>query len=336
MKFYNPRFSLTAREDKIESPENLVFSGGGILGLAYVGAMKALQEKKLLGNIKRYAGASAGAITAALLAIGFTPEELEKEIVKINFGDFLKKSPVNIEAIAKDPNLLMSPENAPLILLFEIGQFGLCDGSVFNRWFLKMLKTKFIEGSTAFSKSTTFSQLYAKKGIELSIVLCHANTSKTVIASHKNKELANMPIATAVRASMAIPFIYEPVVYPPEDALSKQNIYVDGGTMYNYPIEIFDDYDPKKTLGFILGTEASILNPTHKKDTNLITHIACLMDAIKNVSYEYCFRMGNAYRTIFIDTAGINMLNFSLTNAQKQTLITNGHSATLEYFQTNK
>ena len=78
--------------------ENLVFEGGGIKGLAYVGALKAHrlrpyihQEKKdeftssplqvlddigVLQNVKRYAGSSAGATCACLLAVGCTVEQL--------------------------------------------------------------------------------------------------------------------------------------------------------------------------------------------------------------------------------------------------------------------
>ena len=51
---------------------NLVFEGGGVKGIAYVGAMKVLKEEGILPNIKRVGGTSAGAINATLFALGFT------------------------------------------------------------------------------------------------------------------------------------------------------------------------------------------------------------------------------------------------------------------------
>jgi NTE family protein len=49
---------------------NLVFEGGGVKGIAYAGAIEVLEKESILSDIKRVAGTSAGAITAALLASG--------------------------------------------------------------------------------------------------------------------------------------------------------------------------------------------------------------------------------------------------------------------------
>jgi len=49
---------------------NVVFDDGAVKGIAYAGAIRVLEEKRLLGDIRRVAGTSAGAITAALLAVG--------------------------------------------------------------------------------------------------------------------------------------------------------------------------------------------------------------------------------------------------------------------------
>lgn len=49
---------------------NLVFEGGGVKGIAYVGALEVLQEEGILQNVKRVAGTSAGAMMAVLVEIG--------------------------------------------------------------------------------------------------------------------------------------------------------------------------------------------------------------------------------------------------------------------------
>src|SRR5262245_13995736 len=55
-----------------------VFEGGGAKGIAFVGALQVLQERG--HTLRRYIGTSAGAITAALLAAGYTTEEMMQAI----------------------------------------------------------------------------------------------------------------------------------------------------------------------------------------------------------------------------------------------------------------
>ena len=52
-----------------------VFEGGGALGTAYVGALRALHDNNIW--FRRVAGNSAGAITAALIAAGFSAPEMQ-------------------------------------------------------------------------------------------------------------------------------------------------------------------------------------------------------------------------------------------------------------------
>ena len=59
--------------------ENIVFGGCAPAGaFVYAGAVAALEELDVASHIKRYAGASAGALTAALCAIGLGSAELQK------------------------------------------------------------------------------------------------------------------------------------------------------------------------------------------------------------------------------------------------------------------
>ena len=52
--------------------KNLVFEGGGVKGIAYVGAMEILEKRGILQNIERVGGTSAGAINAVLLALNYS------------------------------------------------------------------------------------------------------------------------------------------------------------------------------------------------------------------------------------------------------------------------
>lgn len=86
----------------------------------------------------------------------------------------------------------------------------------------------------------TFVQLYQRFGRELCIAVsnvsrgqaeyCHVNTTP------------DMPIRMAIRASMSLPFLWEPV------QLFEGETYVDGGLYNNFPLKAFD--------GWFLSTKA--------------------------------------------------------------------------------
>ena len=68
---------------------NLIFEGGGVKGIAYIGAMKVLEEKGVMENVLRVGGTSAGAINATLVALGFTNDEQRGILQKLDFNNFM-------------------------------------------------------------------------------------------------------------------------------------------------------------------------------------------------------------------------------------------------------
>jgi len=74
---------------KTEKPEygiGLALSGGGVKGLAHLGALKALQEAEIRPSI--IAGTSAGSLAAVLYADGYEPEEILGLFVDKSFKQF--------------------------------------------------------------------------------------------------------------------------------------------------------------------------------------------------------------------------------------------------------
>ena len=67
---------------------NLILSGGGIRGILHLGAIKTLEEKNILKNIKNYGGASAGSMIVLLLCIGYTYNDIMIIFLKINLDKF--------------------------------------------------------------------------------------------------------------------------------------------------------------------------------------------------------------------------------------------------------
>ena len=69
-------------------PVNLVFSGGGVRGIAHIGVVKALQEKGMV--IEAVSGVSSGAIAGAFIAAGYTPIETLEIFKSRQLFQFLK------------------------------------------------------------------------------------------------------------------------------------------------------------------------------------------------------------------------------------------------------
>lgn len=73
---------------------NLIMEGGGIRGIAYGGALRELEERGVLRGIERVGGTSAGAIQAALLAVGYSASEViavlhATPVQRLNDGRFI-------------------------------------------------------------------------------------------------------------------------------------------------------------------------------------------------------------------------------------------------------
>lgn len=194
--------------------ENLVFEGGGNKGLAYCGAMKLLEDLGIDKQIKRYSGASAGAMTAALLAVGYNAEEIKNFLSQDLSHIFLDASFGYLSLL---PNLIRG--------------YGWNPGKRIYDWFGEALakKTK--------NPDITFSELYRTYQKELCVVVTNLN-HMTEEYCHP-KTTPDMPIRLAVRMSMAIPGMFQATKYTDK---GETNTYVDGGVLCNYPIHCYDGW----------------------------------------------------------------------------------------------
>jgi NTE family protein len=68
-----------------------VFQGGGVLGIAFLGAARCCSDLGI--RWKGLAGTSAGAITASLLASDLTIDQLEEILGNLDFNQFLTAFP---------------------------------------------------------------------------------------------------------------------------------------------------------------------------------------------------------------------------------------------------
>jgi predicted acylesterase/phospholipase RssA len=201
-----------------------VFEGGGAKGVAFTGALLAMRDLHCwFGAV---AGASAGAITAALVAAGLTPEEIDGQtelaLSRVRTGVWRGVGRLR-DATGYFPSNALT-EWLDALLLERVGRAGSPDP--LNR--------------------VTFAELYAATGIELNVVAADLSLRRQVIFSHH--ETPRCSVADAVAASSAIPFAFPSglLAVPEPDSHKDQkktthHTIVDGGVWSNFPMFIFED-----------------------------------------------------------------------------------------------
>merc|ERR1719239_170354 len=194
--------------------ENLVLEGGGNKGVAYAGLVKCLENVGILPKLKRFSGASAGAMAAAFIALGYSADEME---------DLLSE---NLQPLFNDGHL-------PTVNLPR--KFGFHPANKFYEW----MSDKIAKKSATGNPQMAFNDLYRQRGVELCIVAANLNQMKQQLCHPK--PTPDMPIRDAVRMSMSIPIYFQPKIYGTPGS-STQDYYVDGGVLNNYPITSFDGW----------------------------------------------------------------------------------------------
>ncbi|XP_078684942.1 uncharacterized protein LOC144918260 [Branchiostoma floridae x Branchiostoma belcheri] len=225
-----PKLPATIGErfkDKEFPFENLVLEGGGAKGIAYIGACKFLEDAGIMPRIKRFAGTSAGAITATLLAIGLTSQEMLEELSEKNL--------LEVVLDTRWTKMAWIPGMA------NVGKFidvitarGACPGHEFMNWFGDILDRHLKKRHPSLDKDVTFDQIYHVLGKELCIVAYNMNFHRESFFHVKTTPLVR--VREAVRMSMSIPVAFQPY------ELGNIFTYIDGGLAANFPLYAFDGW----------------------------------------------------------------------------------------------
>ena len=323
---------------------NLVFEGGGVKGIAYVGAMQALKEEGILPAIQRVGGTSAGAINATLFALGFSNAEQRDILKNLDFNDFKDDS----WGVARDTYRLLN-------------EFGWYKGDFFHEWISQHVKTKMG------TPDATFSDLKEAGKLDLYVYGTNLSTRFGEIFSAEHTPTAR--IGDAVRISMSIPLFFAAV------RNARNDVYVDGGMLNNYPVKLFDRekyiqpqnrqkmamrtkyYEKenkrflkkhptsspyvfnKETLGFRLDSKQEIgvfrhgAEPVHHKIDDFPDYIHALVSTLMESQGNTHLHGDDWQRTIYIDTLGVGTTDFDLSDAKKKNLEASGRKGAKDYFQ---
>jgi predicted acylesterase/phospholipase RssA len=235
-----------------------VFQGGGAKGVAYVAPLRVMARKGQW--FCSTAGSSAGAITAALVASGFHPDELADMT-----ADLLRE--VRPDAVAD-------------AVLYRIKPFRRL-----TRYSLERLESAVEQRLRAGvarhggdgSRTITFADLAAATEISLYVLTLDASLGRPLpFCAERTPDLS---VSAAVAASCSIP-----LVFPPRYVQTSGSVYtdsfpvfrrlVDGGAWANFPAFIYNDSafreffglapmpDDAKVMGFVFESKVDAPLPS--------------------------------------------------------------------------
>ena len=350
---------------------DLVMEGGGVLGVALVGYTYVLEQMgiRFLG----VGGTSAGAINALLVAAAGPPQEAKSErIVPLLAGldchrfvdggpaarvfiDNWLKHGVSFSLVGPFPWVFGNLEN----------HLGLNPGVEFLDWLSGVLRSFGIWTTRDLRERMNWSPdgLRHREGKPLSAAQAEAHLAlvATEVITETKADLPRMAglfwadpdavdPALFVRASMSIPFFFQPLALnsipcgPGTEALwsglagftgpiPETCMMVDGGVMSNFPIDLFhlpDQVPAAPTFGVKLGLGER--NNGVKTPRELGR--AVLNSARHCLDYDF-LRRNPDYRHLVacIDTGPHNWLNFNPTDAEKLDLFLRGARAAAAFLE---
>ncbi len=301
---------------KTTEVKNLVFRGGGVLGVVYSGALKVLEKEGLMDGMEGVAGTSAGSIMAALVAMKY-PITGDSNPNGSNIEDIVDKLP--FKKFKDDKNDLGI-----------LGRYGIYSGDYFLKW----MKEQVAASPLGLDEMATFRDLKNKGGMDLRVY--SANINKHELQEFSFSITPDIPIAEAVRASMSIPLFFKAWQF--SDSKMEGDFFVDGGVINGYPINAFDTKDGPNaaTLGLYQGQmEGKIVNEKFGHH-HLIKYVKnTFLTLMQTQHTKLLEEADDLERTVFINVFNISPINFDITTAQQDSLKKSGLVATEMYLKQN-
>jgi len=205
-----------------------VFEGGGVKGIAFVGALQAFEDAGF--HWQNVAGTSAGAVASALIAAGYSAAEM-REIMETRV-DFHKM--MDAGTLGRLPFV-----GQALNLLFHEGFYH---GDYFLGVMRELLREKFGKERVTFAdlvmpkEPTDSEEAYLSRfKYRLHVVASNITRSELMILPQDVAKLGLDPddfeVALAVRMSISIPYFFMPVKIAEKPSKRSRHWIVDGGLL---------------------------------------------------------------------------------------------------------
>lgn len=271
-----------------------IFGGGAIRGIAYIGALQALEELEL--KIDTLAGSSVGSIVATLVAVGYSPDEISDIFMQVNFELF------------RDIHFGLNKD------------FAISKGNVFTDWIRDLIEKKFYGDD--YIKGQNKSVLFGNIDRNLVLITTDLNTFKPYEFS--TFETPDFEIAEAVRISCSMPGLMVPI------EMNNKKL-VDGDLMKGIPLWKLSKNlnNPKNRI-----IEFRLEGDNVGNNGNAFEFLNSIYSCMTSVSTDFimdCFGNNDKYDYVKITTGDLIVIDFNIPQKTRNKLIEIGYNDSLKY-----
>lgn len=281
-------------------PLRITLSGGGVTGLAHIGAMEVFQEQGLLGSIREYIGTSAGALMSLCLCLGYTIAELKAICLGMNFESLTEINPESV------------------LNIFET--FSIDSAKNIEKLLVTVLKVKGLPADIS------FEGLRVAMPGRPRLRVCATNLNQCCSVTFDDIATPAAQVVFAVKASMTIPLLFSPCRHP-----DSGDLYVDGGVISQSPFDVITDEEREHAVAFAFTYET--LKRT-KLDT--IQEFAIQIP----VSIYFHMKRGVSPRwnshILLFPRMDAMILKFDATIDDKEAIIKTGRETAIEFLRSSK
>lgn len=263
----------TKRSGNVRPRVGLVLSGGGAKGMAHIGALKVIEELDI--PIDFIVGTSIGSIMAGLYALGYSADDLDSLVRAQNWGEILndevqrrresfeqkklnEKYVISIPFKSRQESSAQDQAREKEKRNFIAGlPAGLVSGQNLNKLFTKL--------SVGYQDNVDFNTF----PIPFACVAVDLNRNEEVVFRSGN-------IVNAIRASMAIPGYFAPVV-------EEGRYLIDGGILNNFPVDVAREMG----ADIVIGVDLHHIRRANQGEVKSIAEmVSRMLDSANGPKYE--------------------------------------------------
>ena len=276
-------------------PKYLILSGGGVKVVSIIGAIKALSHKGLLTQLKEISGVSAGAWLAFMVSAGLSIQTLEALVLGFEFGNIRNLNP---EALMSFPETL-----------------GIDDGTNLMKFLESIFRV-----AIKISPTVTFAEFNALNLSKIKFRCWATDLKECNTCEFSLEETPNVKIIDALRASMALPLYFTPVIHP-----ITGNLLSDGGIQGSLPIHALSDLERNNCIGIGFSQKSEKKNPS-----DLMNFMLSLFSCLIHSRHEDILTKwySNIINIPIYNTAS---WDFEISREQRAELVKNGYKAGLDW-----
>ncbi|MDQ2086849.1 patatin-like phospholipase family protein [Herbivorax sp. ANBcel31] len=348
---------------------NLILSGGGVKGIAYIGALEEFERRGW--NFLNIAGVSAGSIVGTILASGYSAHSLRGILNNFNFekvkgSDIVRRIPMvsdyihffqDQRSLQEDMNPFLFMERLNKDYKHNLGepnffdmrsgivkkiikfckQGYLFDGDYIEEWIYGILRKRGIR--TFGDLRGGLSDRVNPNGYKMRMTAVDATRGKIVVLPDDMEFYGinpdNLEVAKAVRMSTSVPFVFKPVhVKRIENNIQIDHNFVDGGVFDNFPFWLIDS---KTRYVNRWGHPFNIPSIGMKLEGKKSFHGLNPFNILKNI-ISSIYDIGvpenvsfNEKNIIKINTSNISFLDFDLSDDELDYLMKYGYKSAKKF-----